>query len=135
MVLNPSQVTEVMVYTRRGHFAMIHFVSMIYSYYLLGQDFTLRTDHSSLWWLDSFHDKATDMLACLVTLPGTLQDIMTILYRSGKNLGNADAFSCIDTRPCPHEDCPYHGYLMDLHIKYTVEVVPLHMYIVRFVIV
>ncbi len=29
------------------------------SYNLLNKMFTLRTDHSSLWWLDLFHDKAT----------------------------------------------------------------------------
>ncbi len=37
---------------------------------------------------------------------------MTILYRPGKLHGNADALSRIDTRPCPHEDCPDHGYLI-----------------------
>ncbi len=37
---------------------------------------------------------------------------MTILYRPGKLHGNADALSRIDTRPCPHEDCPDHGHLI-----------------------
>ncbi len=49
--------------TRRELFAIIHFVMGKFSYYLLNQEFTLRTDHSSLRWLDSFHDKATDVLA------------------------------------------------------------------------
>ncbi len=26
--------------------------------------------------------------------------------------GNAHALSRIDTRPCPHEDCPDHGHLI-----------------------
>ncbi len=26
--------------------------------------------------------------------------------------GNVDALSRIDTRPCPHEDCPDHGHLV-----------------------
>ncbi len=37
---------------------------------------------------------------------------MTIMYRPGKNNGNADALSRIDTRPCPCEDCPEHSYLI-----------------------
>ncbi len=49
--------------TRRELFAIIHFVTGKFSYYLLNEEFTLRSDHSSLRWLDSFHDKATDVLA------------------------------------------------------------------------
>ncbi len=49
--------------TRRELFAIIHFVMVKFSYYLLNQEFTIHTDHSSLRWLDSFHDKATDVLA------------------------------------------------------------------------
>ncbi len=45
--------------TRRELFALIHFVMVKYSYYLLNQEFTLHTDHSSL----RSHDKATDVLA------------------------------------------------------------------------
>ncbi len=48
--------------TRRELFAIIHFVMVKFSYYLLNQVFTLRTDHLSLRWLDSFHDKATYIL-------------------------------------------------------------------------
>ncbi len=52
---------------------------MKFSYYFLNQEFTLCTDHSSLRWLDSFHDKATDVYYlepfCLY---------MIILYRPGK---------------------------------------------------
>ncbi len=49
--------------TRRELFAIIHFVTGKFSYYLLNQEFMFCTDHSSLRWLDSFHDKATDVLA------------------------------------------------------------------------
>ncbi len=49
--------------TKREHFTIIHFVTVKFDYYLLNQEFTLCTDHSSLQLLDSFHDKATDMLA------------------------------------------------------------------------
>ncbi len=48
--------------TIRERFAIIHFVIVKFSYYLLGQDFTLRTGHVSLRWLDSFHIK---LLTCL----------------------------------------------------------------------
>ncbi len=37
---------------------------------------------------------------------------MTILYRPGKLYSNADTLSRIDTRPCPHEDCPDQGHLI-----------------------
>ncbi len=37
---------------------------------------------------------------------------MTILYRPGKVHSNGDALSRIDTRPCPHEDCPDHCHLI-----------------------
>ncbi len=49
--------------TRRELFAIIHFVTVKFSNYLLNQEFTLHTDHSSLRWLDSFHNKVTDVLA------------------------------------------------------------------------
>ncbi len=52
-----------MMYDKREFFAIIHFVMVKFSYYLLNHEFTLHTDHSSLKWLDSFHDKATDVLA------------------------------------------------------------------------
>ncbi len=48
--------------TRRELMAIIHFVTVKFSYNLLNQEFTLLTDHFSLSWLDLFHDKATDVL-------------------------------------------------------------------------
>ncbi len=66
----------------------------------------LCIDHSSLRWLDSFHDKATDILT------RWFWPYMTILYRPGKLHCNADALSRIDTRPCPREDCPDYGHLI-----------------------
>ncbi len=83
-----------------------------FSYYLLNQEFTLRTDHASLRWLDSFHDKATDILAQWLHYLEPFCLYMPILYRPGKLQGNADALSRIDTRPCPSEDCPNHGHLI-----------------------
>ncbi len=98
--------------TRTELFAIIHFVTVKFSYYLLNQEFTLRTDHSSLRWLDSFHDNTADVLArWLYYLEPFLRPYMTILYRPRKLYGNADALSRIDTRPCPLEDCADHGHL------------------------
>ncbi len=83
-----------------------------FSYYLLNQQFTLRIDHSSLMWLDSFHDKATDVLARWLHFLEPFRPYMIILYRPGKLHGNADALSRIDKRPYPREDCPDHGHLI-----------------------
>ncbi len=94
---------------RRELFAIIHFVTGKFSYYLLNQEFT---DHSSLRWLDSFHDKATDVLARWLHYLEPFQLYMTIMYRPGKMDGNAEALSRINTRPCPCEDCPDHGHLI-----------------------
>ncbi len=60
MVLKPSTIRNDDVDTTRKEPFSLN--SVKFSYYLLGQDFTLRTDHSSLRWLDSFHHKATDVL-------------------------------------------------------------------------
>ncbi len=98
--------------TRRECFAIIHFVTVKFSYYLLNQEFTLCTDHSSLRWLDTFHDKATDLLPRWLHYLEPFRTYMTILYRLGKMHGNADALSRIDTRPCTHEACPDHGHLI-----------------------
>ncbi len=62
--------------------------------------------------LDSFHNKATDALAHWLNYIEPFHPYMTILYRPGKLHGNADALSRIDTRPCPHEDCPDHEHLI-----------------------
>ncbi len=49
--------------SQRRWCTIIHFVTVKFFYYLLSQEFTLQTDDSSLRWLDSFHDNATDVLA------------------------------------------------------------------------
>ncbi len=98
--------------TRRELFTIIHFVRVKFSYYLLNQEFTLHTDHSSLRWLDLFHDKATDVLARWLHFLEPFRPYMTILYRPGKLHGNTDALSRIDTRPCPREDFPHHCHLI-----------------------
>ncbi len=98
--------------TRRELFAIIYFERVKFSYYLLNQEFTLCTDHSSLRWLDSFHDKATDVLAQWLHYLEPFRQYMTILYRPGKLHSNADALSRIDTRLCPCDDYPDQGHLI-----------------------
>ncbi len=98
--------------TRRELFTIIHFVIVKFSYYLLNQEFTLRTDHSSLRWLDLFYDKATDMLTWWLHYFEPFRPYMTFLYKQGKLHGKANALSRINTRPCHQEDCPNHGYLI-----------------------
>ncbi len=109
--------------TRREHFAIIHFVTGKFSYYLLNQEFALRTDHSSLRWLDLFHDKATDVLAHWLHYLKLFHPYMMTLNRPGKLHGNAEALSRIDTRPCPSEDCPDHDHLVK-KVKSTSEKAP-----------
>ncbi len=54
---------ETLSYLKLVNINVIHFVTVKFSYYLLNQEFTFCTDHSLLRWLDSFQDKATDVLA------------------------------------------------------------------------
>ncbi len=49
--------------TLRELWAIVYVVTTKSSFYLQGRNFTLHTDHSSLRWLKSFHDKASDVLA------------------------------------------------------------------------
>ncbi len=70
--------------TRRELFTIIHFVMVKFSYYLLNQEFTFHTDHSSLWWLDSFHDKANCHASMMATLSGTIQTLHDHLLQAWK---------------------------------------------------
>ncbi len=98
--------------TSRELFSIIHFVMVKFSYHLLNQEFILHTDHSSLRWLDSFHDNATDILTRWLHFLEPFRPYMTNLYRPGKLHGNAAALSRIDTRQCPLENCHDHGHLI-----------------------
>jgi hypothetical protein len=48
--------------TRWELWAMVYMVTHEFRYYLLGRNFTLRTDHSSLVWVESFVTKANEAL-------------------------------------------------------------------------
>ncbi len=103
---------------------------MKFSYYLLGQDFTLRTYHLSLRRLDSFHHNTTDVLAWWLHYLEPFRPYMTMMFRPGKNHGNADTLWRIDTRPCPSEDCPDHGHLLN-KVKSPSENKPILLTVIR----
>ncbi len=98
--------------TRRELFVIIHFATVKFSYYLLDQEFILRTNHSSLRWLDSFHDKATDVLAWWLHYLEPFRPYMIIMYTPGKHQCNSDALSRIDTRLRPYENFSHHCHLI-----------------------
>ena len=70
--------------------------------YLQGAQFTLRTDHSSLRWLQKFHNE-DGMLARWYLLLG--QSSVTFEYRPGAQHANADGMSR-QCGQCQTPDCP-----------------------------
>ena len=87
--------------TRREMLAVVamctHFIS-----YLRGEQFTLRTDHSSLRWLQRFRN-GDGMLARWYLLLGQLS--VTFEYRPGAQHANADGMSR-QCGQCQRPDCP-----------------------------
>ena len=75
--------------TQKEMLAIVYFVRA-YRHYLLGRRFVLRTDHAALQWLFSFKDP-TGMIARWITSLSAYD--MAIVYRKGKENGNADALS------------------------------------------
>ena len=72
-----------------------------FRHYLLGRQFLLRTDHSSLRWLLNYKN-ADGMLARWLV---KLQEFdMIIQHRAGKSHGNADGLSRCHS--CPNPRCP-----------------------------
>ena len=89
--------------TRRELLAVVTFVHH-FRHYLLGQKFTVRTDHSSLRWLMSFREPADQMARWLEMLS---QFNFDMEYRAGKSHSNADALS---RAPCSPDSCScYNG--------------------------
>ena len=88
--------------TKRELLAVVHFVGVTFHHYLIGEEFTVRTDHSSLKWLTNFKD-ADGMLSRWLTILGAYR--YTVEHRKGEIHLNADALSRIPRR-CPREDCP-----------------------------
>ena len=75
--------------TRKEMLACVFFVRHFH-HYLAGRHFTLRTDHSSLRWLRSFHSPEEQVARWLQIIDSY---DFTIEHRPGKMHGNADAMS------------------------------------------
>ena len=75
--------------TRREMLSVIFGVKH-FRYYLLGSHFTIRTDHNSLKWLNSFKNPEGQVARWLETLA---EYNFSIVYRPGKEHQNADGLS------------------------------------------
>ena len=78
--------------TRRELLAVVVFVHQ-YRHYLLGDLFTLRTDHSALQWIRTFKEPRGQLARWLETLA---QYNFDLVHRPGKKHQNADALSRAD---------------------------------------
>ena len=95
--------------TRRELLAVITFMNQ-FRHFLLGQEFLLRTDHSSIRWIFEFKDPRGQVARWLEVLA---QYHFTIEHRPGAKHQNADSLSRKDyeKRSCDHtaeetDDCP-----------------------------
>ena len=71
-----------------------------FRHYLLGREFTVRTDHSSLTWLLNFKEPQGQLARWLEELS---QYHMTVKHRPGRNHVNADALSRLMDPTCANE--------------------------------
>ena len=72
-----------------------------FHHYLLGQNFTVRTDHGSLQWLMRFKNYEGQIARWIETLSAYT---FTVQHRAGRVHNNADAMS---RRPCHNNNCKY----------------------------
>ena len=82
--------------TRRELLAVVVFTQH-FRPYLLGREFTLRTDHGSLTWLQSFRDPEGQLARWLEKLQ---QFNFNVVHRQGKSHQNADALSRLPCNQC-----------------------------------
>ena len=85
--------------TRRELLAVVTFTQQ-FRPYLLGKQFTLRTDHGSLTWLQSFKEPEGQLARWLEKLQ---EYQFTIVHRQGKKHTNADALSRLPCTQCGRE--------------------------------
>ena len=85
--------------TRRELLAVITFVEM-FKQYLLGRQFLIRSDHSSLRWIMSFKNPENQMARWMEVLS---QYDFRIEHRKGSKHVNCDALSRIPCDPCECE--------------------------------
>ena len=82
--------------TRKELLAVVSFIKH-FRPYLLGRHFTLRTDHGSLTWLWNFRDPEGQLARWIEKLQ---EYDFTIVHRSGRKHGNADALSRLPCKQC-----------------------------------
>ena len=83
---------------RKELLAVVRFTQH-FRHYLLGREFIVRSDHSSLQWLINFKQPQGQLARWLEALS---QYHMTIKHRPGKQHANADVLSRLQTdTPCP----------------------------------
>ena len=85
--------------TRKELLAAVEFIHH-FRQYLLGREFTLRTDHSSLVWLRNFKEPEGQLARWLEKLQ---EYIFSVIHRQGIKHGNADALSRVPCRQCGRE--------------------------------
>ena len=88
--------------TRKELLAVVTFVHH-FRHYLLGQQFTLRTDHGSLTWLKNFKHPEGQLARWLERLE---EYNFTVVHRPGRKHCNADALSRLPCRQCGREPDP-----------------------------
>ena len=86
--------------TRRELLAVVVFTQH-FRPYLLGREFTLRTDHGSLTWLQSFKDPEGQLARWLEKLQ---QFSFNIVHRQGKSHRNADGLSRLPCSQCGRDE-------------------------------
>lgn len=82
--------------TRRELLAVVEFTKH-FRHFLVGRQFTLRTDHGSLRWLYNFHDPEGQVCRWIEKLS---EYSFSVVHRPGKQHGNADGLSRIPCRQC-----------------------------------
>ena len=88
--------------TRKELLAVVTFVHHFH-HYLLGQQFTLRTDYGSLTWLKYFKHPEGQLARWLERLE---EYNFTVVHRPGRKHCNADALSRLPCRQCGREPDP-----------------------------
>ena len=88
-----------------------------FHFYLIGQDFTIRTDHGSLKWLMRFKNCEGQIARWIETLSAYT---FAIVHHASRVPNNADSMSC---RPCYSDMCKYRD---SYEYKYFPEIVDLN---------
>ena len=86
--------------TRKELLAVVKAVKY-FNHYLIGQQFTVRTDHGSLQWLMRFKNCEGQIARWIETLSAYT---FTVVHRAGRVHNNADSMS---RRPCHNNQCKY----------------------------